>query len=306
MGERQSGGGLPGRRRVHPGGPASGQRSAAGPGAPASAARGTALDGAALEALLAATLRGGAVDAQGEQRAVAAFRAARAAGTHRTRTRRRDDWRPRTRWRAGRSMKTALSVALASLALGGVAVAGIGAVGSGDEGARDDRQGTRPSAGAPEQPQAGASAAPSVAGTAPADRPGTAQDTEAHCRAYEQVEGRGKALDATAWERLVAAAGGERRVAAYCARALEEAAAGGPGADSGADKANGTPAAGNSADAGRTPEPGNGAAAGNTPDPGTTAGVGGASGAGNGTDPGGAAGNGQEQNGNDRATGGKP
>jgi hypothetical protein len=45
----------------------------------------------------------------------------------------------------------------------------------------------------------------------------TAADTEAQCRAYEDVEGRGKAMDATAWQRLVTAAGGERNVAAYCA-----------------------------------------------------------------------------------------
>ncbi|MCT7357302.1 hypothetical protein N4P33_34955, partial [Streptomyces sp. 15-116A] len=49
------------------------------------------------------------------------------------------------------------------------------------------------------------------------DRPAGAQDTEAHCRAYEQVAGRGKALDATAWQRLTEAAGGEENIDAYCA-----------------------------------------------------------------------------------------
>ncbi|MFI8190613.1 hypothetical protein ACIF8T_17685 [Streptomyces sp. NPDC085946] len=209
MGERQSDGGLPGRRRVHPGGPA-------------------ALDGAALEALLADALRGDGVDAEAEQRAVAAFRAAREAGAHgaAARTRRRDDWRPRARRRAGFSLKGALSVALAGLALGGVAVAATVASGSGGDGAGDDRSGPRPSASAPGRLDAGSSAAAPGAGPARPDHPGTARDTEAHCRAYEQVGARGSALDATAWQRLVAAAGGEGRVAAYCSERLAGATAG--------------------------------------------------------------------------------
>jgi hypothetical protein len=48
--------------------------------------------------------------------------------------------------------------------------------------------------------------------------PATAKDTEAHCRAYERTKGRGHALDATAWQRLVHAAGGERQVPGYCAQ----------------------------------------------------------------------------------------
>ncbi|MEJ8670811.1 hypothetical protein WKI71_27615 [Streptomyces sp. MS1.AVA.1] len=71
MGERQSGGGESGRRRAHPDDRARGHGS--GPA--------VALDDAELEALLsAAVLRGHRVDTEGEQRAVAAFRAARAAG----------------------------------------------------------------------------------------------------------------------------------------------------------------------------------------------------------------------------------
>ena len=54
--------------------------------------------------------------------------------------------------------------------------------------------------------------------------PTTAQDTEAKCRAYDQVGGNGKALDSTAWQRLVTAAGGADRVAAYCAEQLAQAA----------------------------------------------------------------------------------
>ncbi|MER5821786.1 hypothetical protein ABT086_05725, partial [Streptomyces mirabilis] len=77
----------------------------------------------------------------------------------------------------------------------------------------------------PDQPGGEASSAPSgVPG--PADgRPATAQDTEAHCRAYEQVKDRGKALDARAWQRLVAAAGGKDKVAAYCSEQLARATA---------------------------------------------------------------------------------
>ncbi|MFE6988529.1 hypothetical protein ACFVFN_10105, partial [Streptomyces pharetrae] len=49
-------------------------------------------------------------------------------------------------------------------------------------------------------------------------RPLTAADIEAHCRAYERVEGRGRAMAAQAWERLIAAAGGPEEVSGYCAR----------------------------------------------------------------------------------------
>ncbi|MGW0375504.1 hypothetical protein ACWDZW_42985, partial [Streptomyces coeruleorubidus] len=58
-----------------------------------------------------------------------------------------------------------------------------------------------------------------------AERPAPARDTEARCRAYEQVDGRGKAMEATAWKRLVEAAGGERNVTAYCAEQLARAEA---------------------------------------------------------------------------------
>lgn len=88
-------------------------------------------DAPGTEALLAAALRGEDTDAEGERRAVAAFRAARDAEPGRVaRTRRRDDWRPRTGRGPGRSLKTALSVLLASLTLGGVAYAAMGGGGS--------------------------------------------------------------------------------------------------------------------------------------------------------------------------------
>ncbi|WP_328480092.1 hypothetical protein OHS71_16155 [Streptomyces sp. NBC_00377] len=192
---------------------------------------------------------------EGERRAVAAFRAARDAGAHQTRTRRRDDWRPRTRRYPARSLRATLSVLVAGLALGGVAFAAIGSATDG-----------RADAGGPGRPPAASSAGarstgsplhPTSAATAGRDRPGTAKDTRAHCRAYENVRGRGRAMDSTAWQRLVAAAGGEEKVAAYCA------AQGGPKTEKTekAEKAGRTPKAG------RPATPDVGSKAGNTPGP---------------------------------------
>ncbi|MGW3415904.1 hypothetical protein [Streptomyces sp. NPDC000888] len=186
----------------------------------------------AVEVLLAAVRRRVASDAGAEARAVAAFRAARDAGAHAVRparSRRRDDWRPREQRKVGRSLRTTLAVLLASLTLGGVAVAGIGSV-SDDGGA--DRGETRPSSSAaPERSGPGpASPTPPAPGqTAPSGHPSQAKDTEAHCRAYDAVKGRGKALSSTAWQRLIDAAGGEGNVEAYCAGQLDHEASRSPG-----------------------------------------------------------------------------
>lgn len=51
--------------------------------------------GGRFAALLGAVMRDGGMDAEAERQALAAFRAARDAGAHRARTRRRDDWRAR-------------------------------------------------------------------------------------------------------------------------------------------------------------------------------------------------------------------
>ncbi|MEU0220799.1 hypothetical protein ABZ281_39755 [Streptomyces sp. NPDC006265] len=221
MGERQSDGGPSGRGSRH------------------------ALLDADVEALIVASLIRDGVDAEAEQRAVAAFRAARDAGVLRTRTRRRDDWRARERRRLGRSLKTTLSVLLASLTLGGVAVAAIGVAGSPEEGTKDT-PGRKP---APSSAPRDSSEQPSRDSHSPGpgsspDRPAPAQDTEAHCRAYERVGRRGTAMEATSWQRLVAAAGGERNVTAYCAGQLEEprSRSGGSG-NSGSAKDDGAPAA---------------------------------------------------------------
>ncbi|MDH6452423.1 MULTISPECIES: hypothetical protein [unclassified Streptomyces] len=174
-----------------------------------------------LEALLAAAIRGEKCEDEAERRAVGAFRAARDAGEHRARTRRRDDWRPRTRWGRARSLRVTLSVLLASLTLGGVAYAAIGSAGGGDDRGAARETDVRPSvsAGAPAGSPSGArSSAPAASG-----RPPTAKDTLAHCRVYEKLGDHGKALDSTAFRRLVAAAGGEANVSAYCA-ALTDAA----------------------------------------------------------------------------------
>ncbi|QTE00470.1 hypothetical protein S1361_24280 [Streptomyces cyanogenus] len=213
MGERHSGDGPSGRRRAHPDG------TVAAPG-PA----GTPAGLPDLETRIGAALRAGDLDPEAERGAVAAFRAAREAGAHDARTRARDDWRP---GRPRRALRTTLSLALASLTLGGVAVAAIGSARSGpDDDGRPAPRSTHPSASAPTAPAADATADGTAAGpgdtgspapSGEAARPTTAADTLAHCRAYAQAGQRGGALKATAWQRLVAAAGGREKVAAYCA-----------------------------------------------------------------------------------------
>jgi hypothetical protein len=215
MGERQSDGGPAGRRRVHPeGAPPS-------HGGAGSVLGRRAVDTADLEALLAAALIRHDVDADAEQRAVAAFVQAREAGAHRARSRRGDDWRVR-RGRLGRhSLRATLSAVFAGLTLSGVAVAGIGVVGSSSDGpAEDDRPTHVPADGT--TPSAGQSAGQSAG---PGRLPGAADATEAHCRAYEQAEGRGEAMEATAWQWLVQEAGGAAKVDAYCAERLGTATA---------------------------------------------------------------------------------
>ncbi|MER7740977.1 hypothetical protein ABTX34_22065 [Streptomyces sp. NPDC096538] len=227
MGERQSDGGRAGRRRARP----EGTPSAHGRPAPVSV-EGPARDTARLEAALAAVLVHDRVDAGAEQRAVAAFVAARESGAHGARTRRRDDWRAPRRRFGGRSLRATLAALVAGCALSGVAVAGIGAARSSTDGPSEKPRPTRSASAtsAPEAPVTPEASAvpretPGSAASAPgaADersdvgRPDTARDTEAHCLAYEKVAGRGRASDAPGWERLVAAAGGEERVGAYCA-----------------------------------------------------------------------------------------
>lgn len=216
MGERLSDDGAPDRRRrTHPAATTSGRPAGAvsdlgGPGD---------LDEAGMRKLLAAVLREERLDAEGETRAVAAFRAARDAGAHRARTRRRDDWRPRGERGLARSVKGVLSLFAVSLTLGGVAFATIGSGQPGPEDSGEDRRRSAPTHSTPARDDGHTSApASTTPGPARPEHPITAADTEAHCRAYERVEGRGHALAATAWKRLTEAAGGADKVAEYCAR----------------------------------------------------------------------------------------
>ncbi|MEU5532087.1 hypothetical protein [Streptomyces sp. NPDC020362] len=210
MGERLSGDGVPVRHRHgHPGGTVSGPWEGH--------------DSATLEAVLAAAMRTERLDPEAEQRALTAFRsAAHGDGARRARTRRRDDWRPSGERRLGRPVRMTFGVAFASLTLGGVAVAAIGSAGSSADHAGSGRGTARPSAVAPDRP-GGTAPSASSGGPGATGRPSTAKDTEAHCRAYEQVEKHGKALEATAWQRLVAAAGGKDKVSAYCSEQLRRA-----------------------------------------------------------------------------------
>ncbi|MFE9440376.1 hypothetical protein ACFYO2_15435 [Streptomyces sp. NPDC006602] len=233
MGERLSGDGVPG-----PGNAVSGPKDVR--------------HEAALETVLAAVMRGGGLDPGAEQRAVAAFRDARGAGVHRARTRRRDDWRLPAERRVGRPVKATFGAAFASLALGGVAVAAIGSAGSSADGAGAGRRTAHPAVVTPARPGGEPSSA-SSGGVGTTNGSATAQDIEAHCRAYEQAIDRGKTLDATAWQRLVASAGGEGEVAAYCSEQLARATAvpsrsGEPGkgaADAGTGTAGNTGTSGN-------------------------------------------------------------
>ncbi|WP_073950775.1 hypothetical protein [Streptomyces kebangsaanensis] len=223
-----------------------------------------------LRSALGRALRAEVLDAPAEQRALAAFRAARDSGIHRQadtgkRTRRRDDWRPRRR-PGRRSVKAAVAVFVSGLTLSGVAVAAIGTPGKGDHRQDGDDGGAprRPSTSAPAAPPAPAPSAssaptpydtaspggpsatlsatlPAVPSAVPAPgRPPTAKDIQAHCRAYPSVKGSGKALESAAWQRFLAAAGGEGNVAAYCAEQLSQAQPGDPGKAKGRSQGNTT------------------------------------------------------------------
>ncbi|MFE7616932.1 hypothetical protein [Streptomyces sp. NPDC057496] len=180
----------------------------------------------------------------GERRAVAAFLAARDGGAHAPvpwwRRRRRDDWRP-AQWRRGtRPVRGMLGGVLVAALLGGVAVAaGSGALptpfgGDGPDGP-DGPGPVRPTPTAPATPgghRTGGAPPPVDDGTGRSTGPDTgptkapdgsrssdrARNVAALCRAYLDGRGNGRAMDATAFERLEAAVGGESEeaVTAYC------------------------------------------------------------------------------------------
>ncbi|WP_327369434.1 hypothetical protein [Streptomyces sp. NBC_01217] len=190
-----------------------------------------------LAALLAAARRTGALDPGDEERATAAFLAARNEGAHAAVERwrrRRDDWRPAKRRRGVHSFRVMLGGFVAAATLGGVAVAaGSGAIPAPFGDSEPDGVAVGPartSPAAPGGPRSGAQPPrPDGDGTAPgttnapgdvrpSGRPDRAQDDVALCRVYFRDRGNGKAMDATAFERLEAAAGGasEAAVTAYC------------------------------------------------------------------------------------------
>ncbi|MFE2554727.1 hypothetical protein ACFXGT_01625 [Streptomyces sp. NPDC059352] len=193
-----------------------------------------------VEAALAAALRPRDVDDASAQAAVAAFRTARDTGLHGSRrTGRREDWRPVKEHGMGRSLKTALAALAASLTLGGVAFAAAASHDPFDETETREPE-PRRSASAPlpstgpaipsfESPGSrspalgGVPATPRIPGN-PAHPP---RSSESLCRAYEKSLDKGKATEAAAWERLVAAAGG-KDVATYCGSVPASAAADSP------------------------------------------------------------------------------
>lgn len=256
MGERLSGDGVPVRhRQVHPNGTLPGPSGVH--------------DSAALRTVLATALRTDHLDPEAQQRAMAAFRAAaHSASARRARTRRRDDWRPSEERRVRHPGRMTFGVVFASLALGGVAVAAIGSAGS-PEGGGTGRENVHPSAVSPDQPGGAASStssSTSSGGPGPTGRPSPAQDTEAHCRAYEQVDKHSKTLNATAWQQLVTAAGGKDKVAAYCSEQLTRATAS-PSKPAGTGKSSKRAADPGNGTAGNTGTHGNGTSSAN---PGST------------------------------------
>ncbi|MEV7113785.1 hypothetical protein [Streptomyces anulatus] len=198
-----------------------------------------------LETLLDVASRPGALSPAAEEKALHAFRTAHGEGAHTPsprRRRRRDDWRPVDERRWSRSFKALLAALVTAAALGGVAVAaGAGDIpspfgggaepkpgqnapavpGAAEEPAGEGRVGRPPQRSSkPTAPTPPASRAPQLS---PEDRPDTARDNVAHCRAHlAAIEGRGKPSGDAATSLLADAAGGREAVPAYCERMLAE------------------------------------------------------------------------------------
>ncbi|UUN28763.1 hypothetical protein [Streptomyces sp. FIT100] len=193
-----------------------------------------------LEALLEAARRGGGTPAPAAQeRALAAFRAARDEGRHTApvpwwRRRRRDDWRPASVRRARSALVKGLLAGVVVGAVGGVAVAaGSGVIptpfGDGNEpGAPRSSSaapgGTRQGEPAPEREPGipAGSTAPPAGGVGPS-LPGAAAGDAAQCRVYlAALDRRGVPPTGQSTERLEAAAGGPQGVRTYCEHLLDE------------------------------------------------------------------------------------
>ncbi|MEV4334445.1 hypothetical protein AB0K02_28625 [Streptomyces sp. NPDC049597] len=186
----------------------------------------------ALDEVLAAAARPAPVEPERAERALAAFRAARAEGALSLPTRPEDDWGPAAppRIRA-RGLKAGITALVAGVLFGGVAMAA-GAIPAPFGDPPPQRPGPVPGAStdgepAPDTPDEGSAPPTPDASAARGERPPTAKDDEAHCRAYAKA----RRLDDEAGvgamrERLEEAAGGPQAVAAYCADVLAEPDAG--------------------------------------------------------------------------------
>lgn len=194
------------------------RRPQAAPHAGATTEPDGAFDLDSLAERIGEALRQHPLDTDAEQAALTAFRRTRPRQDGALRTRRQDDWRPRTpkqRWARG----SALTLAASTL-MGGIAFASITGVGSTQHHAPEARTSASPHRTPATGPgrQRSPSTGPGTTPTPSPSHPDTAQEIEAHCRAYEKIKSRGQALNATAWQRLLRAAGGEQQVAGYCAR----------------------------------------------------------------------------------------
>ncbi|MFI2372685.1 hypothetical protein [Streptomyces sp. NPDC018833] len=175
---------------------------------------------AALDELLAAAARPAPVEPAAAERALAAFRAARADGALGLATRPEDDWRPVTRpkTRAG-AIKAGIGAAVAGVLLGGVAMAA-GTAPFTDRPARSPEPGASSGTGE-DNPDAVRDSVPPAKGATggPAgERPPAAKDEAAHCRAYDGAKRRDAARADAMRKRLEEALGGPQAVADYCAR----------------------------------------------------------------------------------------
>jgi hypothetical protein len=191
----------------------------------------------ALQRLLSAAATPATVDAQREEMAVAAFRAARDEGRTadmgRAAVRRRvDGWRRRGgAFRISRSVRALTGALVATAAIGGVAVAAATGTLPGAFGPfGDPTPATYPAVSQSPTPQAGKNRPEreSPAGganrgvptpTAPAT-PTADSRPESLCRNWVVAVRRGRAMDARAYERLVSDAGGRKKVPGYCAGLL--------------------------------------------------------------------------------------
>ncbi|WP_319462855.1 hypothetical protein [Micromonospora sp. RTP1Z1] len=194
--------------------------------------------------LVAAAAPANPGELSGEDQALAAFRAARAAPAPApARAPRGRRFRAgAVAWLAGRAATATAGVAVAAVSLDrpeeptpSPAPTTPGSAGSGVDSSRSPTRGADPTGSDPGSPAATApSAAPGTTGAGPGRPAGTTKLTGL-CRAYlaKSPQQRAKALETPGFADLVTAAGGADRVEAYCLRLVPEAgekSSPGPGA----------------------------------------------------------------------------